>query len=129
MACPVSAGGPGWLVEVVAIERVDSSHAILKLRNVADQIYVPFQICDPLVVTADYDSETWPKTWSERVTEEVHSEALDAVAEMHESDETFMFGYIGTGLVHESVRSTCHVVTHGLMFYPDEGLIAFHDRT
>lgn len=128
MTLPVSAGGPGWLVEIVSIERIDSSHAILKLRNASDQIHEPFQVCDPLVVTADYNGEIWPKTWSDKVTEKVHVEALDAITKIQESGKALMFGYIGTGLVHESVRLTCYVVARGLMFYPDEGLIAFHDR-
>jgi hypothetical protein len=126
--CPAMAGGPGWLVEIVAIERIDASHAVLKLRNASGQIHVPFQACDTLVVTADYKRESWPRTWSDRVTEEVHESALDAVAQMHESGETFMFGYIGTGLVHESVRTTCRVIARGLQFHPDLGLIAYHDR-
>ena len=125
---PATAGGPGWLVEVVAIERIDASHAVLKLRNASDQIHEPFQVCDPLVVTADYNGEAWPKTWSKRVTETVHREALDSITRIHESGETLMFGYVGTGLVHESVRLTCYVIARGLMFHPDEGLIAFHDR-
>ena len=125
---PASAGGPGWLVEIVSIERIDASHAILKLRNASDQVHKPFQVCDPLVVPADYMGEFWPKTWSEKVTEDVHVEALDAITGIQESGGTLMFGYIGTGLVHKSVRQTCYVVTRGLMFHPDLGLIAYHDR-
>ena len=116
------------MVKVVGLERIDESHAVLRLKNVSEQIHEPFQVCDPLVVTADYNGELWPKTWTNNVSEKVHSEALDAVTLKHQSGESFQFGYIGTGLVHESVRLTCHVIARGLMFYPDEGLIAFHDR-
>ena len=126
---PVSAGGPGWLVEIVSIERIDASHAILKLRNASEQIHHPFQACAPLIVTADYKGELWPKTWSKRVTEDVHSKALDAAAELNERGQTFMFGYIGTGLVHKSKRSSCHVITRGLIYEPNTGLVAFHDRS
>ena len=125
---PASAGGPGWLVEVVGIERIDKSHAVIKLKNASDQIHEPLQVCDPLVVTADYNGELWPKTWTNEVSEKVHSDALDAVTRKMESGQEFMFGYVGTGLVHESVRLTCYVVTRGLMFDSESGLIAFHDR-
>ncbi len=80
------------------------------------------------VVIADYNSEAWPKTWSDNVTEKVHVEALDAVTKIQEFGNTLMFGYVGTGLVRESARLTCYVVVRGLMFHPDEELIAFHDR-
>ena len=126
--CPATAGGPGWLVEIVSIERIDSSHAIIELRNASEQIHYPLQACNPLIVIADYKRESWPRTWSDEVTEEVHTEALDAAAQLSESGESFMFGYVGTGLVHESTRSTCRVVTRGLKYYPEEGLIAYHDR-
>ena len=124
---PAFAGGPSWRVKIEAIELLGDT-AILKLRNV-DDIYEPFQVCDPLVVIASYKGEPWyqwTKTWSDHTSRDTQKVAIDYLLKAQQNDRIISFGYIGTGIVPENKRNICRVVSRALIKSGD-GVVSLHD--
>ncbi|WP_299599711.1 hypothetical protein [uncultured Microbulbifer sp.] len=116
-----------WQVQVESVE-LRKGIAIIKINNV-DDVRNPFQTCSPLIVVASYDGEPWyqlTKTWSAHTSLETQEAAIEFLLSAHQENRIVSFGYIGTGIVPESKRNICRVLSRALVKSAN-GVVSFHD--
>lgn len=123
-----SAGGTHWSVLVAEVDRIDESNAVISLRNASEQGRDPLQKCEVLIVKADYHSGSIRRrTWSWRITEELHVAALDRLQEFQESATPLDFGYIGNGLLAADREAPCTVEARAIANEHGDLFLAYNE--
>lgn len=114
LAHPAAAGGITWGFRVVEFES-DGSAFRAKLVALEPLKSLPGGECEEIRVTGDFATIRWWFQGGDKITPDLHTDAVGAMERAKESGKPIRFGLLGEGVRPLTPSAKCAFVSRGLL--------------